>query len=71
MTNKNEEQPRVIFSGEYSYSMERMCQCGHALGEHTAERAKIDGKYFQPCICHELGETLTEPCGCKAFKPAK
>jgi len=50
---------RYTFDG----GMERLCRCGHALGQHTAERAKSRGQVEQPCL---------EPdCDCELFKPMK
>ena len=55
-------------TGRYAYSIEQLCQCGHELGMHTAERGRgKDGKLYQPCIAGDFGQ----PCDCECFKPAK
>lgn len=42
-------------NGQYAPSIDRMCRCGHPLGEHTAARNKGQ----QPC--------LADDCECLAF----
>ena len=56
-------------SGQYTYSIDQLCQCGHSLGNHTAERSRdpVTGKRIQPCIMGDFGE----PCSCECFKPKK
>jgi hypothetical protein len=48
-------------NGQYGVSMDAVCECGHTLGQHTAERP-------YECIAHELGAT-DEVCPCSEFEP--
>lgn len=54
-------------TGRYSYDgrWDRLCVCGHPLGEHAAER--VSGQ--QPCF-HGDAEP-SEPCDCERFTPRK
>ena len=54
---------RTKRTGQYTYTggFDRLCRCGHTLGVHTADRAKIDGVTHQPC----------GNCECQCFKPTK
>lgn len=47
--------------GKYSYegNWERLCECGHTLGDHTAE---------PPHACGNYGSGLID-CDCRKFKP--
>src|SRR5262245_32663956 len=47
-------------NGRYGAGRKAMCECGHTLGEHTAERP-------YECIAHETGGAA-EPCGCEEFR---
>lgn len=54
-------------NGRYKHwdNWERLCRCGHKLGDHTA--AKVRG--LRPCLI-----SCTEPgthCDCQVFRPAK
>lgn len=49
-------------NGQYVTYLERVCVCGHSLGDHTA--ARVNGE--QPCIEHEC-----DGCMCRSFKAAK
>lgn len=50
---------RAKKTGQYTFSMmERLCTCGHRLGDHTAEAP-------HDCIVDMSG------CGCAKFRPAK
>lgn len=65
MSNAEAKQAREIGSGLYTYEggFARACRCGHALGAHDAERARVAGKSYQPC--------QEADCACECFKPAK
>jgi hypothetical protein len=57
--------------GRYAYeNNELLCQCGHTLGVHTAERAKVGGVLCQPCIVGDFTGRQCE-CECECFKKAK
>lgn len=45
--------------GRYQHSLERVCECGHRAGQHTAERVKLKGLYYQECC--EMN------CSCECF----
>lgn len=48
--------------GRYTFSdMDRMCRCGHTLGQHLAARVRDAGKMRQDCL----------ECDCEVFKPAR
>jgi hypothetical protein len=46
-------------NGTYKHS-DGECGCGHSLGNHDAERVKVQGQYFQEC--------QAEGCDCQVFK---
>lgn len=50
-------------AGRYKHTgnHERLCVCGHTLGDHSAE--KVDGQ--RPCFAGDFGH---EPCACECFK---
>lgn len=52
-------------TGRYSYSsrFERLCECGHPLGEHTAAAP-------HECIAVSF-HTEAEGCQCRVFRLAK
>ncbi len=44
-------------NGRYAYSrFDRVCRCGHTLGQHTAEKVGSE----QPC--------LVDKCDCECFR---
>jgi hypothetical protein len=55
------EEGRERGTGKYTWTVERSCVCGHALGEHTAARVKTPEGVRQDCLT----------CACRCFKPAK
>lgn len=59
-----ERRSRDLANGQYAFEIERLCKCGHTLGDHTA--ARHQGK--QPCI---IGDFTIFSCSCEAFTPAK
>jgi hypothetical protein len=59
---KTTAQSRDRGNGQYAHSADRLCKCGHRLGEHAAE--VVDGE--RPCF-HGHGED----CECVKFTPAK
>jgi len=63
------EHGREHGTGRYTWTTDRLCVCGHRLGEHTAARVKDPktGIIGQPC----MSEEPEEPCGCELFAPAK
>lgn len=63
MTRTGNE-PRERGTGRYAYTLDRMCACGHTLGDHTAVRSRDGGKSVQPCM------ELTQTCECTVFRPA-
>ena len=51
---------REINTGRFAHSkLDRLCRCGHSLGEHTAAATKD----CQPC--------LEESCACVKFKSVR
>lgn len=64
---KNREQK----SGQYTYrgDLERLCKCGHTLGNHCAERIKENGASIQDCMVSTF-EPFTS-CQCQCFEPQK
>ena len=62
------KQNREVNSGRYAFdgNFDRLCTCGHTLGNHTAARGRCPttGKMEQPCMI-DCG------CECMCFKPAK
>lgn len=54
-------------TGEYSHGnkWDRLCKCGHTLGNHTAE--SHGGK--KPCIAGDFNPLIN--CDCEKFRPAK
>jgi len=62
---ENDKRNRTKGSGEYTFEggFERACTCGHTLGTHSGERAKVDGKVFQECFHTD--------CNCECFKPVR
>lgn len=61
------EQGREGGTGRYTWTVDRLCTCGHALAMHTAARGKVDGKMCQPCI---VGDFEDVDCSCECFAPA-
>lgn len=55
--------PRERATGRYGFvnRWDRLCQCGHKLGDHTAQAP-------HDCIAVDFGHG---PCGCERFRPAK
>lgn len=53
-------------NGRYTHAerWERLCVCGHTLGDHTAAAHKGE----RPCIVGDFGH---EQCDCRKFRPAK
>lgn len=49
--------------GCYTVKNSRGCKCGHTKGEHTAERAKVEGVTYQEC--------LADGCGCECYTRAR
>lgn len=69
MSEQKRKRERGENAGRYAYETDRACVCGHPLSVHTAERAKVDGKTWQPCIVGDLpGHDI---CECECFKPAR
>lgn len=64
-----ETQEREIRSGKYKFTIDRECVCGHRLGVHSAERIRIEGKPFQDCMNHDVGDGNN--CDCKCFAPIR
>ena len=64
----SKETEREIGSGRYTYTggLDRVCVCGHRLGEHSAARTVRKGIAIQDCL-HDG----SDDCGCKLFKPAR
>lgn len=62
--NKPNETKREKNTGKYTYTLDRVCACGHTLGNHTA----IKTKGAQPCV---IGDFEDVSCDCECFKPAK
>jgi hypothetical protein len=64
--NMNQDQPQTprAQNGTYKHA-DGICVCGHGLGDHDAERVKINtGTYLQEC--QEVD------CDCQTFaKPRK
>lgn len=54
------KQARDQYTGQYTYdgNWERLCVCGHTLGQHTAESPKACGNY---------GTGLID-CDCRKFR---
>jgi len=53
----------------YTWTVDRVCKCGHTLGNHTAARAKApDGVTHQPCIIGDFNGG--DVCECACFYPA-
>jgi hypothetical protein len=65
--NRERGTGRYAFDGEF----DRLCECGHTLGVHTAERGRDfeSGRMMQECINHDVGDGTL--CNCVCFKPAK
>jgi hypothetical protein len=59
--NRDKADGRYTFEGGF----ERLCRCGHELGEHTAVRHAGE----QPCLVSE--PDAAEPCHCQSFRPAR
>ncbi len=58
------EHGRENGTGRYTWTVDRLCVCGHSLDMHTAARSKGS----QPCI---VGDFEGVDCNCECFKPAK
>ena len=69
MTETADQSQSRDSEGRYRHASERVCECGHANGEHTAERVKVDGEWVQECIAGDIG--AAEPCDCFCFKKAR
>jgi hypothetical protein len=69
------EQNREVGTGRYAFDggFERLCVCGHTLGQHTAERGRcpVTKKMQQPCIVEDSQGHEGCGCDCMCFKPAK
>jgi hypothetical protein len=65
LQNREKGTGRYAFDGDF----DRLCTCGHRLGQHTADRGRDPetGKMMQPCIIGDDGRTH---CDCACFKPA-
>lgn len=62
MKNDNRET-----DGKYSYGMDRLCTCGHTLGQHLGSGPVSK----RACVAHECDDGPDEPCACAGFKKAK
>lgn len=54
-------------TGRYTWTVDRLCNCGHPLGVHTAARVKGE----QPCMNgdpHSPGSD-GQDCECTVFRP--
>ena len=50
--------------GKYSYkNMDVGCKCGHTVGNHDAEKVRVDGVAYQYC--------QADGCDCECFKKAR
>lgn len=63
MDTKQQERDRG--NGQYKFTAEAVCKCGHGLGVHSAER--VNGN--QPCFNGDVGDGVV--CDCECFKKAK
>ena len=62
---------REVNTGKYTYTggMERLCKCGHSLGDHCATKYKGQNGYEQECMVDQVKNESF--CDCKLFKPKK
>lgn len=48
-------------NGQYAYGLQRVCKCGHTLGQHIGQGPVAQ----RACIA---GECSDAPCNCEGFK---
>lgn len=55
-------------NGQFGHGFDTLCTCGHTKGNHTADKRKHEGKWFQPCIVGDFGAPF---CNCECFTKAR
>lgn len=62
-TTQTTKQGRDKANGQYAPAgLDKLCGCGHTLGQHSANRTTVAGVRVQECF---------EACNCECFKAAR